>query len=112
MSTAYVPIPYCEPNPDPTPIAGSTPPVDPTSLLLEQRGRSHGDYSSMARLSQDIKGRLRAEPEFSALPPEVQEALDLISLKMVRIVKGDPDFLEHWDDIKGYAELGRTRRAW
>ena len=34
-----------------------------------------------------------------------QEALDMIATKMARIVNGDPDKVDNWDDISGYAKL-------
>lgn len=36
------------------------------------------------------------------------EALDLMATKQSRIVSGDPTFADHWDDIAGYARLGKV----
>lgn len=33
----------------------------------------------------------------------VSEALDMIAVKLSRIVTGDPTYLDNWDDIAGYA---------
>jgi len=33
------------------------------------------------------------------------EALEMICVKMARILAGDPDHADHWDDIAGYARL-------
>jgi len=37
-------------------------------------------------------------------------ALEMISLKLARIICGDPNFADHWDDIAGYAELGKGKK--
>ena len=34
-----------------------------------------------------------------------RESLDMIAHKIGRILAGDPDFRDHWDDIAGYAKL-------
>jgi hypothetical protein len=33
------------------------------------------------------------------------EALEMIASKMSRIVNGNPDKVDNWDDIAGYAKL-------
>jgi hypothetical protein len=39
--------------------------------------------------------------------PDAQiEALDMIALKLSRILSGQANFKDHWDDIAGYAKLG------
>jgi hypothetical protein len=35
------------------------------------------------------------------------EALEMIAGKIARILSGNPDFADHWDDVIGYAQLGR-----
>jgi hypothetical protein len=40
------------------------------------------------------------------LIPVHREALDMIALKLSRILSGQANFKDHWDDIAGYAKLG------
>ena len=35
------------------------------------------------------------------------ESLEMIAVKIARILSGDPDFADHWDDVIGYAKLAR-----
>jgi len=35
------------------------------------------------------------------------EAIHMICVKLARIVCGDPNHADHWDDIAGYARLGK-----
>jgi hypothetical protein len=41
----------------------------------------------------------------SLFSDEQWEALEMIASKMSRIVNGNPDKIDNWDDIAGYAKL-------
>lgn len=69
--------------------------------ILTQREKTHGDYKEVSRVSQ----RLKDEVWDSGLPDLHQESLDMICVKMARIVCGDHNELDHWTDIIGYAQL-------
>ena len=72
--------------------------------LLTERNSTHGDFSANALVSQSLKYIIRSYS--SGMPSQIQrEALDMICLKISRIVTGDPNFKDHWDDIAGYATL-------
>lgn len=73
--------------------------------LLDQRGRTHGHWGLNASISQALKRVFRTSPVYETMPPEAQEALELISTKIGRILSGDPLYADHWDDIAGYAKL-------
>lgn len=77
-----------------------------TSNLIEARATTHGDYTKTAALSQRLKNELRSEAGWSLLTDRQREALDLIAMKIARILCGDPTHADHWDDIGGYADLG------
>lgn len=71
--------------------------------LLDERAKTHGDYARVARLSQDLKTRIRVEEHH--LSHEQLESLEMICVKIARIVCGNPDEPDHWRDCIGYAEL-------
>lgn len=75
-------------------------------FILEERGKTHGDYSLQAELSQEIKKTCELRVE---VPPYVQESLDMIAHKMARIAAGNPLEPDHWRDIAGYATLAADR---
>ncbi|PPQ35418.1 hypothetical protein [Rhodoblastus acidophilus] len=79
------------------------------SRLIAEREKTHGSFAVQARVAQLIKAAIREglEGREVELPAAQQEALDLIATKMGRIVAGDAGFKDHWDDIQGYARLGR-----
>lgn len=86
--------------------ATSNPTARYANPLLNEREKTHGDYAQVAACSQALKVTLR---EYGALlkPAEVNESLELICMKMARIVCGDFSHRDSWDDIIGYAELAR-----
>lgn len=71
--------------------------------ILEERNKTHGSFEMNAQLSQGIKGLFH----YGHMPVKVvhREALDMIALKLSRILSGQADFKDHWDDIAGYAKL-------
>lgn len=79
-----------------------------TGTPVDIRGRSHGDFRNLASIAQGIKSMLH-KGNWDSLPNNKREALELIATKMARIVVGDYNFDDHWDDIKGYAELGKMK---
>lgn len=78
--------------------------------LLEERQKTHGSFELNAKISQDIKAIIREYTIYKTLeakPNRTQsEALDMIALKLSRILSGQASFKDHWDDIAGYAKLG------
>jgi hypothetical protein len=50
---------------------------------------------------------MRSASGWTQLSDAQAEALDLISLKISRILSGMADHGEHWDDLGGYAGLGK-----
>ena len=75
--------------------------------LLREREKTHGDFRSNAAISQSLKHIFARNTTKVAedLCPVHREALDMIALKLSRILSGQADFRDHWDDIAGYAKL-------
>lgn len=80
-----------------------------TNKLLEERGKTHGEYSEHARCTQTIMRALMAERNWSDLPDIMKESLHMIAHKMGRVVTGNPYVHDHWDDTSGYAVLVSQR---
>jgi len=68
--------------------------------------KTHGDYKNTATISQALKGVMSAGKNWDVLKDTQREALELIVMKIARILSGDHNYRDHWDDIEGYAELG------
>ncbi len=81
--------------------------------LLQEREKTHGDFKINALIAQELKAVFRGMLGTASLPTHYQtmscvhrEALDMIALKLSRILSGQANFKDHWDDIAGYAKLG------
>lgn len=72
--------------------------------LLTEREATHGDFGTNAKISQALKGII--QPYAKDLSAVHREALDMICLKISRILSGQAGYKDHWDDIAGYAKLG------
>lgn len=77
--------------------------------LLVERQKTHGSFHHNAMISQKLKKTMR-DPFGETVHPYVltdvhKEALDMIALKLSRILSGQASFKDHWDDIAGYAKL-------
>lgn len=75
--------------------------------ILSERQKTHGDYRETAHHAQRIKIVLREGRNWNDMPVQQRESLDHIATKMARILSGDNKSSDHWDDIGGYAKLGR-----
>lgn len=76
--------------------------------LTDIRHNTHGDWMYQSGVTHNLKRMLREEGNWEMLLPHHREALDMIAVKMGRILTGDPKFADHWDDIAGYAHLGKA----
>ena len=76
--------------------------------IPKRRLATHGDFAQSAEISQRIKYALRLGPKWHTLTSAQREAVEMNAFKLARIVCGDPDHVDHWDDTAGYAQLGRA----
>jgi len=76
---------------------------------LGLRQSSHGDFMHNGRIMQQLKNDARATTGWAKLQPHQAEALDMIFSKIGRIIIGNPNHLDSWTDIAGYATLVADR---
>ena len=75
------------------------------NTLLAGRATTHGDFTDVSRVAQDIKSIMTSSKGWPKLRSAQRESLEVIATKIGRILGGDPAHKDHWDDIAGYAEL-------
>ena len=80
-------------------------------LVLSNREKTHGSYPSTASVSQSLKDAMRSAPNWIRLTDVQAESLEMIAVKLARILCGDPDFPDHWEDVLGYAKLATKAEA-
>jgi len=78
--------------------------------LLDERAKTHGDYLITAKVAQKIKAMIRNSPAYPDMSERQSESLDMIAVKLARIMCGDPSEPDHWHDIAGYALLATKKQ--
>lgn len=79
---------------------------------LTERGSRYGKFTHNSETAQELKNIVRSHLFNYAdknLAPDQMEALDMICHKMARIINGDPNYVDNWIDIAGYATLVADR---
>jgi hypothetical protein len=79
------------------------------NTMLQDRRVTHGDFTDHARITQGLKAIVRCEDSWFALNSCQRESVEMILHKIGRILAGDPNFKDHWDDIAGYAKIAGDR---
>lgn len=88
---------------------------DSITSILQERGKVHGDFADVARVAQEMKNYVRQQKNWLHLTQTQREGLDMIMHKAARILVGDPNHQDHWDDVAGYAKCVSdrlTRAPW
>jgi hypothetical protein len=97
-------------RPDHQPQQNDTMTTD-LSKILEERGKRYGCFKDHAAVTMKLKliarGHLCDHRVY--LAHDQEEALDMIFHKIGRILNGDPNYADSWDDIAGYAKLVADR---
>ena len=79
--------------------------------VVNERAITYGKFENLAEVSQRFKDSLHyfLITRNKYLAPDQQEAMELIFHKFARIVNGDPDHIDNWKDVAGYATLVADR---
>jgi hypothetical protein len=79
--------------------------------VLDSRAVDYGAFKDGAALMQSIKRTMAAHAanHNKTFADDQWEALEMIVHKIGRIVNGNPDKVDHWTDIAGYAKLVADR---
>ncbi len=80
-----------------------------TDDILKKRGKTHGEYADHAQFTQHFLRAVMKYKNWGRLSDCQHETLHMIAHKIGRILTGDPDIADHWDDIAGYACLVSRR---
>lgn len=89
---------------------------DNITQILAERGAQYGKFEGHALVTQALKEVIQTHiadqgyvtdstPAYQMLAPDQREALDMIANKIGRILNGNPNHADSWDDIAGYAKL-------
>ena len=74
---------------------------------LAERGSRYGEFKRHAEITMALKYTIDRYGD--QLDDEKTEALHMIAHKIGRILNGDPNYVDSWVDIAGYAKLVADR---
>ena len=87
--------------------------IDETNVdqVLDSRAKDYGKFIEGAEIMQMLKRLVHnyIEQRGTPLAFDQREAIDMIIHKLGRIINGNPDKVDHWVDIAGYATLVADR---
>ena len=73
--------------------------------IIAERASNYGSFVSQAAIVQRIKQQMAHSRNWKSLDYDMKESLEMIALKISRILNGSSDHIDSWKDIVGYAEL-------
>lgn len=79
--------------------------------ILDARANQYGNFLASANVAIRLKGTMHnaiAQQDLHMAPDQLL-ALDMIAVKISRILTGNPSHLDSWTDIAGYAKLVADR---
>lgn len=76
-----------------------------TNEILTERGSIYGAFEDNARITQAMYIAAMTGTNVDILAHAHREAIHMILHKISRIVNGNPNHVDSWDDIAGYAKL-------
>jgi transposase-like protein len=84
---------------------------DPLGKLLDKRAEQYGSFMASANVAIRLKGVMHnaiAQQDLHLAPDQLL-SLDMIAVKVSRILTGNPSHIDSWVDIAGYAKLVADR---
>jgi hypothetical protein len=99
------------PAPLPVPEITMEPNETDVDAVLDSRAKDYGKFIEGAEIMQMLKRLVHnyIEDRGTPLAFDQREAVDMIIHKLGRIINGNPDKVDHWVDIAGYATLVADR---
>jgi hypothetical protein len=72
---------------------------------LAARSGQYGDFAAQAKACQLIKAAFAKCDNWAELDDDAREGLEMIAMKVSRILTGNPKNYDSWHDIAGYSEV-------
>ena len=73
--------------------------------IIDIREETHGDYTHTAATIMGLQDILQSGSKWKQLTYQQRHGLEMILVKLGRMVNGNPHHSDHIDDIIGYATL-------
>lgn len=81
--------------------------------VLEERGLRYGTFIDQAKIQDYLITAVTKSYDYIGKEPDLEvdqiAAIEMIIVKLARIINGDPNYVDSWTDIAGYATLVANR---
>jgi hypothetical protein len=77
----------------------------PRLAVLSEREKTHGRFDNTAMYAQSFKNLMRSTLNWDRLSDVQKEVLESKATKIARMLSGDPDCKDHWEDDAGFSTL-------
>ena len=74
------------------------------ATILAERGKNYGSFVGQALIAERVSKAMEC-PGWDRLAVDQKHALRVIADKIARMLNGNPDYIDNWADIAGYATL-------
>lgn len=75
------------------------------AATLAARQARYGNFAGQARITQNLRAAMADSENWHSLSADKRHALEMITVKIARILNGDAAHRDSWHDIGGYAQL-------
>lgn len=72
---------------------------------LKERGSRYGNFMQQAQIERALRCVLESTEGWENLAADQKSAIEMVCVKLARILNGDPNYDDNWRDIAGYAQL-------
>ena len=74
---------------------------------LDERHKRYGYYSEVCETTYAIRDAVMAQIDLrgTKLAADQLYSIEMICVKLARLINGDPDYDDNWRDIAGYSQL-------
>lgn len=72
--------------------------------IIGERQSNYGDFYDFSILVQKLKDVVQKHPNWPKMSPHHKEGIEMILHKLARSINGNPDYLDSYVDVKGYAQ--------
>lgn len=76
---------------------------------LSEREFTHGDFARRSQIEQCLIDVMERSDMWPSFEPYQRSAARMIAVKLSRVLAGNPDHVDSWHDIAGYAQLVAER---
>jgi hypothetical protein len=73
--------------------------------ILNERTNSYGTFLEEAHISQELKAAMELGRNWSILPCDIKQSLEMVCVKVARILNGNYNYKDNFVDCIGYLQL-------